>query len=304
VALPSRSVRPVELRVFQALWAMQRLPRGQREWSVPEKVARIVEAGFDGMEIAWSPSHPVEEALVAVRVVGLRYGVTVFPTGTDGQMEGLIERFLAMDDPPAYVNIQPNLKVFTVEEGAPYLRRWASIAREAGFPTVVETHRDRMTTDLRFTLQLMEAVPELRINADLSHFVVGQEFAWPVSEQDHALIGRVIERADMFHGRVASREQVQIPITWAHHRPWLDLFLGWWEQGFRGWRSRAGDGDELVFVCELGPPWYALTGPDGEELSDRWEEALLLRDLVREIWGRLDGPDADPALRGPSRATR
>ena len=117
-----------------------------------------------------------------------------------------------------------------------------------------------MTTDLRFTLQLMDAVPELRMNGDLSHFVVGQEFAWPVGAEDHALIRRVLERADMFHGRVASREQVQIPITWEHHRPWLDLFLGWWEEGFRLWRARAGEQDELIFVCELGPPWYALTG--------------------------------------------
>jgi hypothetical protein len=109
-----------------------------------------------------------------------------------------------------------------------------------------------------------------------------------VGAEDHALIRRVLERADMFHGRVASREQVQIPITWEHHRPWLELFLGWWEDGFRLWRARADAQDELVFVCELGPPWYALTGPDGEELSDRWHEAQILRDLVRGIWDRLE----------------
>ena len=255
---------------------------------MPEKVAKIVEAGFDGIEIAWSPTHPVEEALVAAGEAGLRFGVTVFPTGAPGQMEGLIERFLSMDAPPAYVNIQPNRKVFTVDEGAPYLREWAGISTAAGFRTLIETHRDRMTTDLRFTLQLMDAVPELRMNGDLSHFVVGQEFAWPVGAEDHALIRRVLERADMFHGRVASREQVQIPITWEHHRPWLELFLGWWEEGFRLWRARADEQDELIFVCELGPPWYALTGPDGEELSDRWHEAQILRDLVREIWDRLE----------------
>ena len=267
---------------------MQKLPRGETEWTVPEKVAKIIEGGFDGIEIAWSPSHPTEEAVEAANAAGLRFGVTVFPTGAEGQMEGLMERFLSMDSPPAYVNIQPNRKVFTVAEGAPYLREWAAIATEAGFRTVIETHRDRMTTDLRFTLQLMDAVPELRMNGDLSHFVVGQEFAWPVSDEDHALIRRVLERADMFHGRVASREQVQIPITWEHHRPWLDLFLGWWEEGFRLWRGRSGRADELVFVCELGPPWYSLTGPDGQELSDRWEEARVMQGLVREIWRRLE----------------
>ena len=279
----------MRLRVFQALWGMQKLPRGGSEWPMSEKVARIVDAGFDGMEIAWSPSHPVEEALVAVGEAGLLFGVTVFPTGAEGQMEGLMERFLSMEAPPAYVNIQPNKRVFTVEEGAPYLRQWASVAREAGFQTVVETHRDRMTTDLRFTLRLMEAVPELRINADLSHFVVGQEFAFPVSEEDHALIRRILERSDMFHGRVASREQVQIPISWEHHKPWLDLFLGWWEEGFRLWRERSAPDDSLVFVCELGPPWYSMTGADGEELADRWDEALLLQRHVRQIWSRLEG---------------
>ena len=278
----------MKLSVFQALWAMQKLPRGETEWTVPEKIAKIIEGGFDGIEIAWSPTHPSEEAVVAATAAGLPFGVTVFPTGVEGQMEGLMERFLAMEVRPAYVNIQPNLRVFTVEEGAPYLRQWAAIATAAGFRTVIETHRDRMTTDLRFTLRLMDAVPELRMNGDLSHFVVGQEFAWPVSDEDHALIRRVLERADMFHGRVATREQVQVPITWEHHRPWLDLFLGWWEEGFRLWRDRSAIGDELVFVCELGPPWYSLTGADGEELSDRWEEAQILKGHVQEIWSRLE----------------
>jgi hypothetical protein len=279
----------MKLSTFQALWAMQKLPRGGSEWTVPEKVAKIIEGGFDGMEVAWSPSHPYEEAIAAANEAGLRYGVTVFPTGAEGQMEGLIERFRSMELPPAYVNIQPNRKVFTVEEGAPDLRRWFAIAKEGGFPTRIETHRDRMTTDLRFTLQLMAAVPELRMTADLSHFVVGQEFAWPVGDEDHALIHRVLERSDMFHGRVATREQVQVPITWEHHRPWLELFLGWWEEGFRLWQARSGPGDELIFVCELGPPWYSLTGADGEELSDRWEEAQILKGHVQEIWARLEG---------------
>jgi hypothetical protein len=97
----------------------------------------------------------------------------------------------------------------------------------------------------------------------------------------------------MFHGRVASREQVQIPISWEHHRPWLDLFLGWWEIGFRSWRERSGSDDELFFIPELGPAdWYAMTGPDGQEMSDRWQEALMLKEHVRGIWERLERESA------------
>ena len=50
------------------------------------------------------------------------------------------------------------------------------------------------------------------------------------------------------------------------------------------WTRRAGPDDELILVAELGPPWYAITGADGRELSDRWAEAVLLKDHVREIW--------------------
>ena len=43
-----------------------------------------------------------------------------------------------------------------------------------------------------------------------------------------------------------------------------------------------------IFVVELGPgPEYAITGADGLELSDRWAEALEMRDLVRERWERV-----------------
>lgn len=111
------------------------------------------------------------------------------------------------------------------------------------------------------------------------------------------MIRRVIERADAFHGRVASREQVQITAGWDYHQQWLELFLGWWEEGFRLWRERSGPDAHLHFVTELGPPWYAITGPDGNELSDRWEDAIFLKERVHEIWARVENEAA--GLRAP-----
>ena len=143
-----------------------------------------------------------------------------------------------------------------------------------------------MTTDLRYTLKLIDAIPGMKLVADLSHYVVGQEFSWPIDEDDEAMIQRILARSYGFHGRVASREQVQIQIGFPQHKQWLDLFLRWWEDGFR-MRAEEGELDELIFVPELGPSGYAITGADGEELSDRWEEAIQLKDSVREIWSRV-----------------
>ena len=144
------------------------------------------------------------------------------------------------------------------------------LAADAGIPVFIETHRDRMTTDLFFTLDLLGQRPELPLLADLSHFLVGREFAFPVDKENHALISRILQNAHAFHGRVASREQVQIELSFPHHRPWVDLFLAWWAEGFQSWRSRAAGNAELVFTCELGPKPYAITGRDGNDTTDRW----------------------------------
>src|SRR5581483_297819 len=126
----------------------------------------------------------------------------------------------------------------------------------------------RATTDLLLTLALLDAFPEMELTADLSHYLVARELSWPVREEDQRLIERVLDRAAALHGRVASREQVQISIDFPQNAGWLELFLGWWEEGLRRWRSRGRPGGTLIFTTELGPPWYAITGPDGEELSD------------------------------------
>ena len=60
-------------------------------------------------------------------------------------------------------------------------------------------------------------------------------------------------------------------------------------KGIALWRERSAPDAELVFLCELGPPPYAMTDANQRELSDRWAEALTIRDWVRESWTR-SGP--------------
>ena len=80
---------------------------------------------------------------------------------------------------------------------------------------------------------------------------------------------------------------VQIEISFPHHKMWLEIFLEWWEYGFKSWRRRTKADDTLSFVCELGPKPYAITGRDGNDATDRWQETLLMRDLVRKLWNAL-----------------
>jgi len=202
---------------------------------------------------------------------------------------------MAKDFRAPFVNVIGQVMPISVEGMIPVIRRWIDMAEEVGVPVQFETHRNCITNDLFTTLQLIDAIPEMVLAADLSHYVVDREFVYPISEENHELIRRILRRSNSFQGRVASREQVQIQIDFPQHRKWLDLFLSWWEEGFRLWRTRSAKAARLNFLCELGPREYAITGPDGYELSDRWQEALTIRDHVRAIWDRLESEGAHAA---------
>jgi hypothetical protein len=280
----------VQLRVYQSIWGMDGLPwKSATPWTEEERLDRIAEAGFDGISVSFTDAERARRVSGLAIERGLPIEVIALPTTIEELRPILATIEEVGREHVSHLNLQPNVRPFTVAESVPYLTGWQALAEEAGVPMFVETHRDRMTTDLLFTLQLLDAVPSLKLTADLSHFVVGREFAWPVDETNHRYIQRILERSHAFHGRVASREQVQIPISFAYHQQWLDLFAGWWADGFRHFRATAPADATLTFTTELGPPyWYAITGADGDELSDRWAEALQLAALVRELWAKLE----------------
>src|SRR6185503_14540386 len=139
-----------------------------------------------------------------------------------------------------HINLQPDVRPYRLEDCIPLIEGWRRIAHDAQIPVHIETHRDRMTTDLFFTLHLLDCFPDMRMTADISHYVVGREFAWPISEENHALMHRILDHAWGFHGRVASREQIQVQLNFPQHQDWVELFMGWWEYAIRSWKKRAG----------------------------------------------------------------
>ena len=283
-----------KLLVYQSLWAMERRRPDGLEWSLPEKLQMIREAGFDGAGVRFFDYKYAKEVTDFLRAHNMTWQAQCYPKTVD-DLKPIIEHVKELG--ADHINLQPDVRPYRLEDCIPLIEGWRRLARDSGIPVHIETHRDRMTTDLFFTLHLLDCFPDLRLTGDISHYVVGREFAWPISEENHRLMHRILDNAWGFHGRVASREQVQIQISFPHHQDWVDLFMGWWEYGFRSWRKRAPQDATLTFLCELGPKEYAMTGRDGYELSDRWEEAKMMRDMIRALWQRLEGEERTPATR-------
>lgn len=277
-----------ELHVYQSLWAMR--PYDLANPPFAEICARVAGAGYRGIALDFG----ADDVSVAKSIrphmerEGLTPLIVAFPKTVESLRETLI---MAKDFGAPFVDVIGQVTPLSVEGSIPVIRRWIEMADEVGVPVQFETHRNCITNDLYPTLQLLDAIPEMRLCADLSHYVVDREFWHPLSERDLGLVSRILARSDSFQGRVASRQQVQLQLDFPQHAKWVALFRGWWAEGLAGWRRRSATGD-CLFLCELGPPEYAMTGPDGREMSDRWEEALTIKGWVEEIWAGLDAAES------------
>ena len=181
-----------KLLVYQSLWAMERRRPDGHEWTLAEKLAMIRDAGFDGCGVRFIDPPFAREVTSFLRAHGMTWQAQCYPQTVDDLKPVLaLVNELGAD----HLNLQADVRPYTLEECVPYIEGWRKLAADAGVELHIETHRDRMTTDLFFTLHLLDRFPDLRFTADLSHYLVGREFAGPpIAPENHAMIHEPAKR--------------------------------------------------------------------------------------------------------------
>ncbi|MDR3511229.1 MAG: hypothetical protein P4L73_06325 [Caulobacteraceae bacterium] len=271
------------LIVYQSLWATEQRIPGAPERSFEARFDEVKAAGFDGMSVDLGalPLEQAREVIPQFARTGLRGLVTAFPRSIEDIRPAI--RFAKEIGAPFLIVVGSVMPV-TIAGMIPVIRAWLAIAEAENMPLHFETHRHCITNDLFITLQLLDAIPEMELSADLSHYAVDRELYLPLSAQLKSQFNRVIERSASFQGRVASGQQIQLPLNFPQSAKWLKLFTDWWTDGFRQWRGRKPASEDLVFLCELGPREYAITDAEERELSDRWAETRQLRQIALDCW--------------------
>ncbi len=290
------------LDIYQSLWAMD-AGRGSHPQATDEQVFEMVrDAGFAGMAInlAAADTETAYKTLPLFRQYELGCVINAFPTSMEDMLPVLQ---MASEFNAVVVNVIAQVIPSSVDEASLMIQDWMEEAEKENVNIEFETHRNSVTNDLNYTTQILEAVPEMRLSVDLSHYVVDREFSIPIRADEQALVDKILRRADAFQGRVASAQQIQLQLEFPQHQKWVVQFLDWWEAGFRYWRKRASPEDHLIFQTELAPPDYAMTGPDGMEMSNRWEESLTMKGWVEDIWARLEKEEIEQTVTPNDRHT-
>lgn len=269
------------------LWSLPSWSAGPSDGSADAQMAAVRGAGYEGLQ-----GGDIEAAR--------RAGLAVTGAGralTSDQIAPIIAAHQAAGHEATTLHLGTGLEN-DLEAG----KLAEAMLREAerhGHPVFLETHRATITQDIRRTVDLVAALPELRFNADLSHWYTGHELSYGDVTAKLDFMAPVLDRVGFLHGRIGDAGSVQVGLAGRGGEPFIAHFREMWKRCFVGFIAAAGAGDFIVFAPELLPAevrFDATTYPlnyarrtlsaDGtwREETDRWTEALTLCEIAQDCF--------------------
>ncbi|MGB6154142.1 MAG: sugar phosphate isomerase/epimerase [Pricia sp.] len=274
--LASNSQQKDRLQFFQTDWG--------RSVSWDAFCEKTKASGYDGIE-TWFPNDPEDqqELKTALKKHGLVVG---FLNGTDTSIpfeESLkaytknFRKIIAWK--PIYINCHTGSDFFSFEQNKAFIDAANKMAKESNIPIYHETHRGRFSFNLRDTENYLEAIPELQLNLDISHWMVVHE---SLLENQDELLNKVISRSHHIHARVGHTEGPQVNDPQAPE--WekaLKRHLDIWEKIIR---KRWGENDRpFTITTEFGPPTYMPTLPYTRlPVADQWKANVFMMDALKK----------------------
>ncbi len=259
------------------------------DWGFPgtldEYGAKVKSAGYDGIEIWWSldPKRQ-DEVFAMLKKYGLEVGFLCAGSETDPKVH--LEHFRKMVEGaarnkvqrPLYINCHSGHDFFSFDECKAFIDLTTAMSKETGVKILHETHRSRILFAAPVARRFMEAIPDLRITFDVSHWCNVSESLLADQPQTMAL---ALERAEHIHARIGHPEGPQVSDPRAPEwQPAVEAHFAWWDAILRRKKER---GEVMTILTEFGPPDYMPTLPYSHQpVADQWAINEYMLQILRK----------------------
>jgi sugar phosphate isomerase/epimerase len=252
-------------------------------WDDPLEVflQRVKASGFAATEIYLGSLHESPADIARLHTTyGLRLIGQILTQGQTyrDHIQSLESQFeFAAQCQVALINSHCGRDIFSFAENMEIFQRATQLNQSSGIPFLIETHRGRPTYSAIETRKYLEALPELRLTADFSHWMVVHES--DLSDQG-ANVELAIARADYIHARVGYAEGPQIPDPRAPEWQYaVEKHLQLWQEIID--QHKNNNAESLYITPEFGPPAYMHTAPfTNQPVGDVWEQNVYMKGLL------------------------
>lgn len=178
---------------------------------------------------------------------------------------------------PLLVNSHTGRDCWTREQNLRLVEISERIEQRYGIPVLHESHRRHFLYSAPAALEYFQQAPNLKITADLAHWVCVAESLLVGHE---TALEEAIRRAGHIHARVGFAEGPQVPDPfsprWSRE---LEVFGGWWLRIAQ--RFQLEGHQYLTVTPEYGPPPYGwILLQSGAPLHDFFAMNLRMRDYL------------------------
>jgi sugar phosphate isomerase/epimerase len=241
--------------------------------------------GYDGIEVWWPVDKKRQDELFDCLKkhqleVGFLYGagqsnyqehLDTFKKTIDAAATQTIQR-------PLYINCHSGRDHFSFEQNKAFIDHTTQLAKQTGIIICHETHRSRIMFAAHITRQYIEAIPELRLTFDVSHWCNVHESL--LQDQQQA-VQMALDRVDHIHARIGHPEGPQV------NDPRAPEWEGSVKQHFAWWdkivERKKKNGERMTFLTEFGPPDYMPALPYSRQpVADQWAINVHMMQLLKK----------------------
>lgn len=261
----------MQLKLFKPLWG--------NTLSLPAVIQQVQQAGFQGIE-GRAPETVVEQSRWAglMKQAGLDYIAEIVTGGDYVPKSGLtpedhlhdlktgIENSLPLK--PRFASCITGYDAWSETESIAYFKAAMELGKHYGIALSFETHRSRALFNPWVTQRIVEAIPDIKLTLDISHWCVVCERQM---DSEMATMNQILPNVKHVHARVGYDQGPQVPHPAApeyeyalksHQAVWHKVWQQHWSNGF----------DVTTMTPEFGPDGYLHTLPfTNAPVADLWE---------------------------------